>query len=227
MTRPGNNQVPSPLGFSEEGVAVLERALKPSDINDHLLTLLAAAIETNPRLIVELGVRRGESTYALAKAAVQNDSYLVSVDIADCSQVCTGPKWHFVLRDDVAFAGEFDQWTKERGIPSEIDFLFIDTSHLYDHTVAELKSWLPLMKKGGKVGLHDSNQHEWFARRDGTLCRGWKNDGVIRAIKECLGVQFDENKNFVGVTPEWLIHHYPECNGLTLLTRRQVNGEGR
>jgi cephalosporin hydroxylase len=196
--------------------------VQPTDINDHLLTLLAAAIEVNPRLIVELGVRGGESTQVLRKAADVSGGHLISVDIDDCSKVCEGARWHFVQMDDVIFAREFQEWTKARDLPTQIDFLFVDTSHLFDHTLKELQGWLPLVRKGGKVGLHDSNQHDWFIRRNGTVGRGWKNDGVIRAIKQFLGIQFDESGNFVGVTTEWLIHHYPECNGFTLLTRRSI-----
>src|SRR5262245_8562946 len=51
----------------------------------------------------------------------------------------------------------------------KIDFLFIDGDHSYEGCKADLDSWLPKVKPGGIVALHDV----------------WA-DGVKRAIRECL-----------------------------------------
>jgi cephalosporin hydroxylase len=40
-------------------------------------------------------------------------------------------------------------------IPASIDLLFIDTSHLYDHTMAELKRYAPRVRPGGWIVFHD------------------------------------------------------------------------
>src|SRR5205809_4035999 len=79
-----------------------------SDIHDHLGTLFYETVVAAPRLIVELGARGGLSTRALLAAAEETDAHLLSVDIADCSDVdVPAPlkaRWTFVRADDVAFA---------------------------------------------------------------------------------------------------------------------------
>ena len=50
-----------------------------SDISDHLATIFSEAVAAKPRLIVELGVRGGESRYALERAARVTRSYTGSL----------------------------------------------------------------------------------------------------------------------------------------------------
>ncbi len=38
----------------------------------------------------------------------------------------------------------------------DVDILFIDTSHAYAHTLAELQLYAPRVRKGGLVFLHDT-----------------------------------------------------------------------
>ena len=113
---------------------------KQTDISDHLETLFVESLDIKSRLIVELGVGDGESTYVLERIANLWGANLVSVDIADCQKVSSFKDRVFIQKDDIAFATEFTNWCKQRNIEPSIDFLFIDTSHLYDHTVAEIKS---------------------------------------------------------------------------------------
>lgn len=41
-----------------------------------------------------------------------------------------------------------------------IDFLFIDGDHRYEGVAADIKNWLPYVRKGGKVLFHDYDSHE-------------------------------------------------------------------
>jgi hypothetical protein len=43
--------------------------------------------------------------------------------------------------------------------------------------------------------------------------------GVIRAIEEYLGVTIDENKDFSDQFGDWMVRHWPNCNGLTIMDR--------
>ena len=52
--------------------------------------------------------------------------------------------WNFIQADDLSLI-----WDKE------IDHLFIDTSHTYDQTLAELRKFEPFVRKGGLITLHD------------------------------------------------------------------------
>jgi cephalosporin hydroxylase len=145
---------------------------------------------------------------------------VLSVDVEDCATSNADASWHFVRADDVLFAATFPSWARELGLKPTIDVLFIDTSHLYDHTRAELQAWTPFLGSSGKVILHDTNLKKWNRRRDGSMGGGWDNQrGVIRAVEEFLGVQLDETREHVFANRGWLVRHYPECSGLTVLRR--------
>jgi len=43
----------------------------------------------------------------------------------------------------------------------EIDFLFIDGDHSYEGCAGDITSWLPHMKKGGVIAIHDHRVDAW------------------------------------------------------------------
>lgn len=203
---------------------VRTRSRARTDISDHLVTLFAEALSVKPRLIVELGVRGGESTYVLERVARFFQSQLVSVDLEDCSRVSTYENWHFVRGDDVAFAGEFSEWCSTRRIHPQIDLLFIDTSHLFGHTLNEIRAWLPLVSGRAKVFFHDTNLKKIYFRQDGSMGIGWRNQrGVIRAIEKYLNRNFDEKKSFIDFSQGWIVRHSPYCGGFTVLEKSGVD----
>jgi len=199
---------------------IKQRSLVRSDISDHLETIFTESLAVNPKLIVELGVRGGESTYVFQRVAKICGSKLVSVDIEDCEEVITGDVSEFVKADDIEFAGRFAEWCGARGHAPVIDVLFVDTSHLYEHTLDELNHWLPFLAPRSKAIFHDSNLRPVYARRDGTLGETWDNNrAVIRALETFFETGFDESRDFVDYRKGWLIRHQATCNGLTILER--------
>src|SRR5437899_8098566 len=62
--------------------AIRARALVGTDVSSHLETLYVAALAAHPRLIVELGVRGGESTFVFDRLARRPGADLVSGDVA-------------------------------------------------------------------------------------------------------------------------------------------------
>jgi predicted O-methyltransferase YrrM len=201
---------------------IAERAAsKRTDISDHLATIFSEALAINPRLIVELGVRGGESRFVFEKVAARCGAGLVSIDIDNCGEVCSPREgWHFVQADDVVFAADFPAWRQQHSLAPSIDVLFIDTTHLYEHTVRELRAWLPLLSQHCKIILHDTNLRTIMRRADGTLWLAWANHrGVIRAIEELLGTKIDERKMLVANVPPWTVRHWPYSNGLTVLEK--------
>lgn len=209
---------------------ILSRAAIPTDISDHLRTLFAESLSASPRLIVELGVRSGESTFALERVARPSNAHLVSVDVDDCSKASSYDRWHFVRSDDLAFARAFTEWCKERGIEPRIDVLFIDTSHEYHHTVLEIEAWFPLLAARAKVFFHDSNPRKLMTRRDGTQERcPWVNEerAVARAIEGFLGIAFDETCDQVMRHRGWALRHHACCHGLTILEREGPEADTR
>ncbi len=212
-----------PPAFSselEEFREIWERAGKRTDISDHLITLFIETLMQKPRLIVELGTRGGDSTFVLERAAKLCRAKFISVDIEDCAKVSKYPDWIFVQKDDIQFAREFKSWSRTHGLEPAIDILFIDTSHEYNHTLQEIHSWFPWLAERGKVLFHDTNLKYFYFRNDRSMDIGWENQrGVIRALEEYFGCQFNEKRNFTGIRKNWLIKHWPNCCGLTVLER--------
>lgn len=206
---------------SRELQEIREFARCRSDISDHLETMFAEGLSAQPRLIVELGVRGGVSTYVLERVArLCGNVPLVSVDLEDCSGASRYSNWHFVKTDDITFAGAFPQWCRERRLPSELDFLFLDTSHLLEHTVQEIRHWFPLLSERAKVCFHDTNQRRLYFRKDGSVGIGWSNGrGVIGALEQYFSASFREQADFIDARNGWLIQHTAACNGFTVLTR--------
>jgi len=195
-----------------------------SDIYDHLGQIFALAVEAGPGLMVELGTRGGESTRALLAAVSVNQSTLLSVDIEDCRQegLAFAEHWRFICSDDVGFGlNGFTKWCQQQGQPDKAKLIFIDTSHEYEHTKQEIAAWVPHLNERGILLFHDTNMGKGkFARMDGSISTGWDNQrGVIRAIEEYLGRQYDENSFFTDIAKDFLVIHYPHCNGLTVLKR--------
>lgn len=208
---------PTDLGTYEE---VRQQAENKTDISDHLPSLFTEAVRNSPKTIVELGVRSGESTAVFERVARLSNADLVSVDIQEITFESEYDRWTFVQKDDVEFGEEFSQWAEENEIQSEIDVLFIDTSHLYEHTVMEIKNWFPHLSSDATVLFHDTNLTSIYRRTDGTLHTAWENDrGVIRAIEDHLGCSVDESEQFVTVQSGFVVEHYPHSNGLTVLQK--------
>ncbi len=123
-----------------------------SDIQDCLERLYNAAVGYPGVRVLELGVRFGVSTSAFLAAAEQVSGHVWSADIALYPQVpfdrwMASGYWTFILGDDMQVATIPDQ---------QFDVLFIDTSHAYDHTLAELRKFVPLVAPGGTVLCHDT-----------------------------------------------------------------------
>jgi cephalosporin hydroxylase len=199
---------------------IREFAERPSDINEHLEIIFTESLLIWPRLIVELGVRAGVSTFVFERVASVCGASIISADIDDCSSTSSHPRRHFFQGDDVQFAAGFSDYCRERDIAPSVDVLFIDTSHYYDHTVQEIQAWFPLLSPRAKVLFHDTNLRLIGPRRDGCFALAWDNErGVVRAIEAHLGIRIDESKECTEYNGGWLIRHWPHCNGFMVLDK--------
>lgn len=213
--------------YCESLKAALGDGIGASDISDHLSTLFYHALEASPRLIVELGTRGGESTRILLAVAEIANARVLSVDVNDCSalKVPYPHRWHFVRHDDVTFGREgFVGWCRQLEIEAKADVIFIDTSHRYEHTKDEIAMWIDHLSSTGVMIFHDTNTGKGlYGRCDGTVELGWDNQrGVIRAIEEFVGRRYEENSFFVDAAKRFLVRHYPNSNGLTVLRRLPI-----
>jgi cephalosporin hydroxylase len=220
------NSVPNPALAAALG----PRVNANTDIHDHLGTIFSEAVSVRPRLLVELGTRGGVSTCALLAAAEVADAHPLSIDIADCSGVDLPARfrarWSFVQADDVAYAASpFEAFCASRGLPAMAELILVDTSHLYDHTRAEIAAWMPRLAPGGVMLFHDTNMGRgWFRRLNGRAEPSWDNErGVIRAIEEFLGRRYDETTCFVDALPGFMVEHVPWSSGFLVLRRRPAN----
>lgn len=187
-----------------------------TDISSHLDTIYLKTLEMNPKQIVELGVRGGESSKMFNYVNEEIDSKIVGVDVDDCDYSFVKNGTFYKVSDTIFHAFYNSMYG------SNIDVLFIDTSHYYDHTVQEIKFWFPLLSQKALVIFHDTNLNNEYVRKNRTKGVGWDNQrGVIRAIEEYFNTQFDETQNFTYTTElhgySWRISHEPLCNGLTLV----------
>ena len=117
----------------------------------YFLELLAE--EMNPELSVELGVCGGGGSLHLARG--WGAGKVLGVDYSwDCPENIIHvkdnfPNFEFLLSDSLRAVNYI------KDIYGLIDILFIDSVHTYEHTLNELKAYLPIMNEGGVICFDD------------------------------------------------------------------------
>jgi len=183
-----------------------------SEINDWLAELLMI---TKPKTIVELGTESGNSTRVFLEYIKHFGATLVSVDIDPNCADYKQEGYTRVIADDVEYAK-----TYQNGSNKEIDLLFIDTSHIYEHTMKELELYIPLMSSKGIICFHDTNIYSGplYNSHGIVVGNGWDNKrGVIKAIEDTYFVKIDEKRQIITVTPNKQIIHKPWSGGFTIV----------
>ena len=111
--------------------------------------------------MLELGARRGNSTLAFLAGVTESGGHVCSCDIDDVRRFPDGigpfaasPRWTFTHGDDMDPA-------VQALLPAEVDVWFLDTSHEYEHTLAELRAYMPRVVPGGVALFHDTNLNGW------------------------------------------------------------------
>ncbi len=165
---------------------------EPRDISEHLDTLYKYASESD--VIVELGVNEGISTTAFVHA---NPKKLYSYDY-----MVANPMFQQLLdmcKNENVEINFTQADSREIEIP-ECDVLFIDTLHVYEQLVEELK--LHSDKASKYIIIHDTET--------------FKIKGVVPGS---LGLQLAIDE-FLESTSDWKLKiHYANNNGLTILER--------
>jgi hypothetical protein len=140
------------------------RCAEDSDISLHLPFLYENA---QGRTVIELGVRSGNSTAAFLAAGA--DVWSADTEEPQVPEGWRGnPRWHFLRGDDMHPA-------VRAALPAEADIVFIDTSHTYEHTLAELRAYAPRARL--LVLLHDT---QWMNGTD----TGTPAGDVARALDD-------------------------------------------
>lgn len=165
-----------------------EACRTPSDINEHLPTMVALCRELQASKVIELGTRGGVSTIAWLYGLEETDGHLWSVDI-DPAPDLEHDRWTFLQGDDLDPA-------IVRQLPDSADICFIDTEHSFEQTLSELNVYRWKVRPGGALVLHDTELMHPFG------LRGQPPFPVKKAVEEFC---HDE-----GLT--W--KNYPTNNGL-------------
>jgi len=140
--------------------AYLDRLLTWSDIQEYMPFLHDTAKSYGKVRVLELGTRAGNSTVAFLAAAEAAGGHVWSGDVTDVrnypeiSPLTRAPSWTFIQGDDM------DPAVQAR-FPAEVDVFFLDTSHEHEHTLAELRAYMPRVAPGGVALFHDTNLYGW------------------------------------------------------------------
>ena len=128
------------------------RLTQYSDITDHLRFMHDTVLKYTRPVVIEMGVRTGNSTSALLSAVLEKDGQMWSADINE-SQVPGYfheiPQWHFRQGDSVT--SDTLRW-----MPKKAHVVFMDTSHTFEQQLAELRAYVPRVQPGGTVLIHDT-----------------------------------------------------------------------
>lgn len=165
---------------------------QPSDIVGHLPRFVELVRDLNAGHVIELGTRSGVSTVAWLYGLEATGGRLTSIDI-DPGPDLSHPAWTFIQGDDLdpQIVANLDQ----------ADIVFIDTTHHFEQTVAELGVYRYLVRPGGVICCHDTQ----LERPPGSSQLGPRFP-VRRAIE-----QFADAEGF-----EWV--EYPDSYGLGVIT---------
>lgn len=139
----------------------LDRLSRWSDIQEYMPFLHEQARSRPGCRVLELGARLGNSTLAFLAGCAETDGHVTSCDIDDVRRFPDGigpfarsPRWTFVHGNDM-------DPSVQSLLPAQADVLFLDTSHEYEHTLAELRAYMPRVAAGGIALFHDTNIIGW------------------------------------------------------------------
>ncbi len=119
----------------------------PSDIFEHLPKFVEMVEVLDAEHVIELGTRTGVSTVAFLYA-LEGRGHLTSVDIDERPEIGEFDHWDFIQGDDL------DPFVTEQ--LHVADIVFIDTSHAFEQTLAELRLYRWFVRPGGVILLHDT-----------------------------------------------------------------------
>lgn len=188
----------------------------PSDINEHLPTLLRYGRECNH--ITECGVRSARSSYAFGVALIgKTPNRFIQCDLDTHENIKAFGNEAAAEGVNVTFYQQSDL-----ECPMEpTDLLFIDSWHCYGHLKRELSRWNSSVSK--YIIMHDTtiDAMEGESRRTG-------DDPVKQS--EAFGIPVDEIckglwpaiEEFLSEHSEWILaERFMNNNGLTVLKRVQ------
>ncbi len=134
---------------------------------EHIFFAYDLVAKLRPKVVVELGTDRGESYFAFCQSVKENktgtrtfaidhwrgDSHAGSYDSATFEDVAQHQRSHYEAFSTL-FRSSFDD-ALSRFEPESIDLLHIDGHHTEDAVRNDVESWLPKLRPGGILLMHD------------------------------------------------------------------------
>ena len=144
--------------------------------------------DDRPVVGVEIGVRKAECSIKLLAARPLLTLHLVdpweeytAEDSANCGRLYSQDKknvdYQAALENLKPYAGRaiVHKMTSMQAagvIQGELDFVFVDGNHSYEHTSFDINEWWGHLRPGGWMAIHDYQK---------------KYEGVVRAVNEFVG----------------------------------------
>lgn len=134
----------------------LEMKEKNKAMKSYVLTIYEIVFESKPEYVLELGVgTTSQSTRTILSALKENDSgMLVSVDTVDRMDRA-GEDLHKYWTMIAGDTHEEDILNKVKEITPIYDLLLIDGDHSYEGVKKDFEMYVPLVKEGGLILMHD------------------------------------------------------------------------
>ena len=190
----------------------------PSDIYEHLPTLKKYASEC--KSVIELGVRKCVSSWALALGLLSNNSekkvlYMNDINVCDTKYI-----------ENASASTNLKIITKwgnnlELELDEDVDLTFIDTWHVYGQLKRELAKFAPRTNK--YIIMHDTTVDEWEGETKRNIHKydvqkqsvesGIPVEEILKGLWPAIEEFLLENKNWS------LDAKYLNNNGLTILRR--------
>lgn len=170
---------------------------------------LVRSLPDNP-FVVNIGAGAGTSGLAILES--RSDVALLTIDVQDASSPhgCLEAERDVIERAGLSFtrgvswfqthASSIDvarYWRQAGGFHirtarkdgynlavDQVDMVFIDGNHSYEGCKADIEGWLPLIKIGGIIAVHDYRKELLAPDPDGPHPKAW--DGVSQAVEELL-----------------------------------------
>jgi len=111
------------------------------------------ALDGTPR-VVEIGRYRGGTTLLLAAAGGQVLSIDVDESLAASDASLRSAMSRLGLADRVELV--FGDSSSYPIVPGSVDLVFVDGDHTYDSVSGDVAHWLPALRDGGTLLLHDA-----------------------------------------------------------------------
>jgi len=180
--------------------------IRPAQISQEILDLMAAVKNLNPLTILEIGTATGGTLYLWTKIAPVNAT-IISLDMPEGpfgggylsarqklmeSFPKTNQNLHLIKADSHAAD------TKEKIIKllagRKLDFLFIDGDHSYLGVKADWEDYSPLVRAGGLIALHDIVHNS--SEPDSQVDKLWEE---LKKDFNCQTLVSDKNQGWAGI----------------------------